>query len=129
MLSKEDQALWDTYTQTVKPLKRSGFAKVTLLFTPKRWFKRDKVHPVPEILDLHQMTLQEAFATFEKFLQTHFILGTKKIEVITGRGKNNSGLLKKEFPLWLDNPEIRDKIRTYRAQNEGAFEIELRKKC
>ena len=128
MLTKEDIDLWNEYTKTVKPLHYSGVSKIKNWFNPRRWFSR-RLNEIPVVLDLHQMTLEEAFHIFDRFLQLHFMQGTKKITVITGRGKDNQGKLKKEFPLWLENEKIKTRIKDFHKTNEGSFELELRKKC
>ncbi len=131
MLNDEDKALWEAYTKTVTPLKRiSGMAKIKLFLSPKRWFLNKKEVALPAILDLHGMTLDEAYHIFNRFLQMHFAAQTGHITVITGRGKEGKGQLKKEFPLWLESAKIKEKIKSVQVKNEGAFEVCLRKnKC
>ena len=129
MLTDEDKALWEAYTKTVQPLKAKKSLSFKALFSPRHWFVRKQKPELLNVLDLHQMTLQEAFHIFNRFIEMHFNEHTKKIIVITGRGKDDQGQLKKEFPFWLERADIKDKIKNFQMQNEGSFEIELRKKC
>ena len=129
MLTDEDKALWEAYTKTVKPLKTKKSLGFKALFSPRHWFVRKQKQELPNVLDLHQMTLQEAFHIFNRFIEMHFNEHTPKVVVITGRGKNDQGQLKKEFSFWMEHTDIKGKIKSFHKQNEGSFEIELRKKC
>ena len=127
MLSAADQSLWDTFTKTVKPLKKK--TKIKTVYAKHPLYVRRSLTHLSNILDLHHMSLQEAFSVFNRFLKKHSELKSDKILVITGRGANDAGALKKEFPLWLENRSVQNKIKCFKKQNEGSFEIELRKKC
>ena len=129
MLSEEDKLVWNEYVKKVKPLKRRKDSKISSFFSLPHLFLRKQHADLPNTLDLHQMTLDEAFNVFVKFLNIHFNQKTKKITVITGRGKDDRGQLKKEFPMWLENDVFKNKINSFSMKNEGSFEIELRKKC
>ena len=87
MLSEEDKLVWQKDIKTVKPLKKAKTCKVSSFFSHRHWFLRKRSIDLPNVLDLHQMTLEEAFHIFDRFLQMHFNQNTKKITVITGRGK------------------------------------------
>ena len=126
MLSKEDEQLWKEYTKGVVPLKKEG--RIKSFFSSCLFFYKER-KVLPNTLDLHQMTLQEAFDVFVRFLNAHVNRKTKKITVITGRGKDDNGRLKKEFPFWMERIDIKQKISSFNMKNEGSFEIELRKKC
>ena len=135
MLTDEDKKLWEAYTKTVTPLKdvKTNFClknfgkKLIKTFCFKRREKQD----VPTVLDLHGFTLEEAHALFVRFLNYHFENGTRKIIVITGKGKEGKGLLKNEFPKWLETEQIKEKIQIANcmARNDGgAFELTLRQR-
>ena len=132
MLTDEDKALWEAFTKTVKPLgtksKLKGFG--SRLIQPLGF--RPKIKPViPVVLDLHGFTLQEAYALFIRFLDYHSKNGTKKIVVITGKGKEGKGLLKAEFPKWLENGVIKEKIVDFKMPllgGGGAFELVLKQR-
>ena len=104
-MKSDDEAIWKAYIKTVSPLKKKSLPKVRsvrrfFLFTPF----------LPPRLDLHGLTLQQAYEAFIDFFDLHVKEKTRKIVVVTGKGPNGKGSLKKEFPLWLEKKEIRDKI-------------------
>ena len=72
--------------------------------------------------------MEEAYNLFVRFLNYHIHEKTKKIIVITGKGKDGKGLLKNEFPKWLDNSQIKSKIISVTqpvSYDGGAFELTL----
>ena len=132
MLNDEDKALWEAYTKTVQPLSKvSKFKIIGQKFSFHFGFKRKEKAFVPEILDLHGFTLEEAYSLFLRFLNYHIQQKTKKIIVITGKGKDGKGLLKAEFPKWVENFQIKDKIKSVTqplSYGGGAFELTLKSK-
>ena len=118
-MNEEDKAVWEAFIKTVAPLKAQPmgfFKRVRYIFR-----RAPSVQSLPECLDLHGFTLQEGFEAFRDFLEKHYHLGTKKITVITGKGREEQGALKKEFPLWLEREGIREKILSvgFAPQNRG----------
>ena len=108
MMNEEDKAIWASFIKTVVPLKKQPkgfFERVRYIFR-----RPPTVQSLPVCLDLHGFTLQEAFDAFRDFLDKHYLLGTRKITVITGKGPKEQGALKREFPLWLERAGIREKI-------------------
>ena len=132
MLNDEDKALWEAYTKTVMPLGKVSKLKVIRQKISFHFKGKSKFNAVvPRILDLHGFTLQEAYTLFLRFLNYHITKQTKKVIVITGKGKEGKGLLKNEFPKWVENPEIKDKIRNVAlpiSYGGGAFELTLKDK-
>ena len=118
-MNEEDKAVWESFIKTVSPLKAKpkGFLnRVRYIFR-----RSSSAQSLPECLDLHGFTLQEGFEAFRDFLDRHYLSGTKKITVITGKGREEQGALKKEFPLWLEREGIREKILSvgFAPQNRG----------
>ena len=135
MLTDEDKKLWEAYTQTVTPIKKVKTNSRLKDFGKKLiktfCFKRREKQNVPNILDLHGFTVEEAYALFGRFLNYHFENGTRKIVVITGKGKDGKGLLKNEFPKWLETDQIKEKIQIANCtvkNDGGAFEITLKQR-
>ena len=59
-------------------------------------------------LDLHGMTAQQAFHALRAFLRTAHSDRLRCVEIVTGRGDGeHGGVLRREFALWLNLPEIR----------------------
>ena len=58
-------------------------------------------------LDLHGMTAQAAFSALRAFLRAAHAERVRCVEVVTGRGGEGGGVLRRELPHWLNLPEIR----------------------
>jgi DNA-nicking Smr family endonuclease len=98
--------------------------------------KMDSGRFSPDItLDLHGMTLNEAFKALEKAIISAYENQNRLLLVITGKGRNSvlgSGALKRELPHWLSLSHIASKI--IRASNaapkdggDGAFYILIKR--
>jgi DNA-nicking Smr family endonuclease len=62
-------------------------------------------------LDLHGMTAQQAFHALRAFLRGAHADRLRCVEVVTGRGNGeHGGVLRREFALWLNLPDIRPMI-------------------
>jgi DNA-nicking Smr family endonuclease len=82
-------------------------------------------------LDLHGMTAQRAFHALVSFLRTAHAEQVRYVEVVTGRGSGETGgVIRREFPHWLNLPEIRPLIlgATHpHALNTGSVRLILRR--
>lgn len=135
MLTDEDKVIWDAYTKTVTPLKNvkttSRLKDLGRCLVGTFHFKRKEKIAIPNTLDLHGFTLEEAYSLFVRFLNYHFENNTRKIVVITGKGKEGKGLLKNEFPKWLEVEQIKEKIQITKRpllNDGGAFELILKQR-
>ncbi|MBR1544838.1 MAG: Smr/MutS family protein [Alphaproteobacteria bacterium] len=86
-------------------------------------------------LDLHGKTLEVAFKTFVAFVNKNYELENRNLLIVTGKGnpEKNTGVIRKNFPSWLNNENVKDKILYVNYANildggDGAFYILLRKK-
>lgn len=62
-------------------------------------------------LDLHGMTAQQAFHALHAFLRSAQSDGVRCVEIVTGRGnREHGGVLRREFALWLNLPDIRPMV-------------------
>lgn len=90
-------------------------------------------------LDLHGMTAQRAFQALTGFLRTAHAEHVRCVEIVTGRGRGDgageargeaTGVLRREFPLWLNRPDIRPLVLGAahpHAANTGAVRLLLRR--
>ena len=82
-------------------------------------------------LDLHGMTAQRAFHALVAFIRTAHAEQARCVEVITGRGSGETGgVIRREFPYWLNLPEIRPLILGAshpHALNPGSVRLILRR--
>ena len=108
-LSNDDIRVWTQYLSGNSPM---SILPIT------RELPRVKISSV---LDLHGLTLQNAFNEFKNWINSHQLAGTKTVKVVTGQ----SGKIKQEFPIWCSNipfikhcDPILNSIGTY-----GSFKI------
>ena len=82
-------------------------------------------------LDLHGQTAQRAFYALKAFIRTAHADHVRCVEVITGRGSGEQGgVIKREFPIWLNLPDIRPMILAAshpHAANPGSVRLLLRR--
>jgi DNA-nicking Smr family endonuclease len=82
-------------------------------------------------LDLHGHTAQRALHALVAFLRTAHADRVRCVEVVTGRGNGGTGgVICREFPLWLNLPEIAPLVLAAahpHAANPGAVRILLRR--
>jgi DNA-nicking Smr family endonuclease len=82
-------------------------------------------------LDLHGMTAQRAFHALVSFLRSAHAEQARCVEVVTGRGSGETGgVIRREFPHWLNLPEIRPLILGAahpHALNPGSVRLILRR--
>lgn len=86
-------------------------------------------------LDLHGMTLNQAFKALENAVLSAYTNQNRFLLVITGKGKNSilgSGALKRELPNWLSLSHIASKVirASYAAPKdggEGAFYLLIKR--
>ena len=87
-------------------------------------------------IDLHGMTREEAHANLAGFIKTAAGTGRRCVLVITGKGTGKGvggGVLRAQFPHWLNSAELRPLILTFataqpRDGGGGAFYVYLRKR-
>jgi DNA-nicking Smr family endonuclease len=160
-LKPEDQRLWAMVAATVHPLTARKVAKKPMPQTldaaariePKRAEEarkrlRDALEGIEpnrrhriaqereEIgarIDLHGLTQDRARAALDGFLQRAFDDGWRAVLVITGKGVQGDGVLKKNVPGWLGAPHlahivagISDAHRKHGG--EGALYVALKRK-
>lgn len=94
-------------------------------------FRSGKMSAVQR-LDLHGRTAQAAHLALTHFLHQAAGQGVRCVEVITGRGKGETGgVIRREFPLWLNQPDLRVLILAAahpHALNEGSVRLLLRRR-
>jgi DNA-nicking Smr family endonuclease len=100
-------------------------------------------------LDLHGMTAQRAFQALSGFLRAAHAERLRCVEIVTGRGRpdgstggstrgstageaggEGTGVIRREFPLWLNRPDIHPLILAAahpHAANTGSVRLLLRR--
>ena len=92
----------------------------------------DGDYPIDGRLDLHGCTQDEAFESLHYFITTAYSMEKRCILIITGKGENGHGVLREQFPKWLDTGSIREYILAFvhakpKHGGDGAFYVLLRK--
>jgi DNA-nicking Smr family endonuclease len=94
--------------------------------------RRGQIRPEAR-LDLHGFTQVEAHAALASFIRGSRAAGRRCVLVVTGKGSVASGgVLRREVPRWLDEPELRGGILGVAAAQArdgggGALYVLLRK--
>ena len=132
-LKSDELALWGRVTATVHPL---GARRLPGLAIPAPAAAQSPPPPPPDgrasppkpieprrvrrlarerdalgaRLDLHGLTQDEARAALMRFLATAQADGSRAVMVITGRGVQGDGILRKRAPEWLAEPALREVV-------------------
>jgi DNA-nicking Smr family endonuclease len=98
-------------------------------------FREGRLAP-SRTLDLHGKTAQAAYHALERFLHAAQAEHLRCVEIVTGRGKGETGgVIRRELPLWLNLPALRHFVlaashpgRNHaRPENTGATRLLLRR--
>lgn len=117
-MNAEDRKLWAEVSASVRPLgdtsPRDPFPAAPLHL--RTW----ATNPVPTTLDLHGLTLVQAFDVTKRFLYHVRQHRVKNVVIITGR----SGAICAEFPAWATAMPI---VRSFEMlANGGSFRVLLK---
>ena len=154
-LSKEDKETWEKYKLNmhklridIKKIETNSYNKnLNKSFQKKnnknyilnntfdkflKLLNKNRIEP-DGIIDLHGYRLKEAKIKLENYIFQAFNNNKRNILIITGKGVNNSGLLKKEVPTWLAEKKIQEILISYKSAprsfgGEGALIIRLKNK-
>ena len=154
-LSNQDKETWENYKLNMhklrfNPKKIDINSKIknqnkTLLMKSKKnkifnntfekfikLLNKRKIEP-DGIIDLHGLKLQEAKLILKNYVFQAYNNNKRNILIITGKGLNKTGVLKKEVPIWLNEREIKKILISYENApesfgGEGALIIRLKNK-
>jgi len=154
-LSNEDKKTWENYKLNMHKLRfdpnKIGInsninnQNKTLLMKSKKnknfnntfekfikLLNKKKIEP-DGIIDLHGLKLQEAKLILKNYVFQAYNNDRRNILIITGKGLNKTGVLKKEVPIWLNEREIKKILISYENApksfgGEGALIIRLKNK-
>ncbi|MGN1062816.1 MAG: Smr/MutS family protein [Alphaproteobacteria bacterium] len=123
-----DLSLWEELKKTIVPLKEGITECVRTPLSPRLRVRRAAPEQISYVLNLHGMTLEQAYEAVKKFVARHQRIGSCGITIITGKGLNKIGAIKKEIPLWFETPFFNDKIADFSWKNDGgALDIRLKR--
>jgi len=118
-LSSDEQDLWSRVTQDVAPLGESSAVPVDGAPYFKVPVVRNAVfHPK---IDLHGLTIQEAYSTVLDHIANGALLGYKRLTIVSGK----SGQINIELPKWAERHSAVRSVEPFNGG--GAWEICLKK--
>ena len=155
LLSNEDKEIWENYKLNMHKLRINtkkldinskiknnnktllNITKKNNIFNNKfekfiKLLNKRKTEP-DGIIDLHGLKLQEAKLILKNYIFQAYNNDRRNILIITGKGLNKTGVLKKEVPIWLNEREIKKILISYENApksfgGEGALIIRLKNK-
>jgi DNA-nicking Smr family endonuclease len=113
------------------PTERPIGSHIGLDDTTRRKMNQGK-YPIDYVLDLHGMTTVVAFDALYHAITRSYEQKQRMILVITGKGTNSEGVLRKMLPTWLNHDLLRDKVLRFthaspKHGGAGAFYVLLRR--
>ena len=124
-ISKNDKKTWQDYIDNfehftlnlkkddlkkeVKINEKNSITKNNIANSYKL-FKKGKIKP-DGVIDLHGYSLKVGKQNLESYILKSYENNLRNILVITGKGINNQGVLKKEVPVWLEEKKIKNYLR------------------
>ena len=145
LLSKKDKKTWENYIHNLKSFSirfesqidlvnksKIKLSKKSLSSTTIKPIRKMKIKP-DKVLDLHGYRLQTAKIILQKYILNSYEKNIRNILVITGKGNNNTGVLKKEVPLWLNDKIFLNLLINYNTApekfgGEGALLLRIKNK-
>ena len=85
-------------------ISKSTDNRTTLPPMPARWrqnIKKGNVQPEARI-DLHGMSTAAAHSRFSGFFRANHLQGRRLLLVITGKGRDGNGVIRRELRFWLE---------------------------
>ena len=101
-----------------------------LIKVPFETLKKKKVQ-IEAYLDLHGLNQSKAKDKVKNFIKQCFFEKIRHIVIITGKGANNKGVLKKSTPKWLIEDDIAKFVVGFKTMphnfgGEGAIYVKIR---
>lgn len=115
------------------PAKRKSTEKLLPQMLDRKTVRRIKARreAVDSKIDLHGMAASQARDALTRFIMLAAENGQRTLLVITGKGGVNTGVLRREFPHWLELPPLSSLVLGFHVAHradggEGAFYVRLR---
>lgn len=89
---------------------------------------------IDAIIDLHDMTQEQAYPTLEQAVIRAYNRNFHCLLVVTGKGVQLNGVLRRAFPAWINSPDIRPMVANYaqahiRHGGSGAWYVFLKRRA
>ena len=145
LISKNDKKAWENYIANFNNFsinfqnsKNNPVNKQTKIFLKNsshgqlNSYKNSKVRP-EGVIDLHGYRLHNAKIALKKYILNAYEKNLRNILIITGKGYNNEGILKKEVPLWLNDQNLMSLLVNFEIApkefgGDGALLVKIKNK-
>ena len=139
-ISKNDKQIWENYIAdfnnysiNVVNRKKNLVKKKTFSTSKLSPFQKEKKNIPEGIIDLHGYRLRTAKMILYNYIVNAYENKIRNILIITGKGHNNTGVLKKEVPLWLNDKALVNLLINYETApnkfgGEGALLVRIKNK-
>ena len=146
LISKNDKKVWENYIANFNNFsinfqdsKNNQVNKPTKIFLKNssangrlNSYKNRKVRP-EGVIDLHGYRLHNARIALQKYILNAYEKNIRNILIITGKGYNNKGILKKEVPLWLKDQNLMSLLVNFEIApkefgGDGALLVKIKNK-
>ena len=139
-ISKNDKQTWENYIANfnsfsinLKNRKKNLVKKKSTSTSKSSPHQKEKKNIPQGILDLHGYRLKTAKIILHNYIINAYEKKIRNILIITGKGRNNTGVLKKEVPLWLNDETLIDLLINYETApnkfgGEGALLVRIKNK-
>jgi DNA-nicking Smr family endonuclease len=142
-ISKQDKKVWENYVSNFEKsvlfiendsLKKSKLSNNKIVIKKEKSLNSFKNFgkKEPDIsLDLHGYTLYSAKQLLQKFIDNCYEKNIRNVLIITGKGQNNKGALKKEVPKWLSDKSFNQYVVSFNVApsqfgGEGALLVRIK---
>ena len=93
-------------------------------------YKHGKARP-ESVIDLHGYRVFNAKIALQKYIVDAHEKNIRNILIITGKGYNNTGILKREVPLWLNDQKLMSLLVNFEIApkefgGEGALLVKIK---
>ncbi len=139
-ISKSDKQIWENYIANfnnfsinINNSKKNLVKKKSFSTNKLSPFRKEKKNIPDGIIDLHGYRLQTAKIILHNYIVNAYENKIRNILIITGKGHNNTGVLKKEVPLWLNDKALINLLINYETApnkfgGEGALLVRIKNK-
>ncbi|MCD6034895.1 MAG: smr protein/Muts2-like [Rickettsiales bacterium] len=118
----------NTSAPTATPMRELTPDHITGVDTPTLTKLTKGTYPIDRRIDLHGLSQDEAYATLSTAIESAYAQGKRCLLVITGKGKEGSGILRARLPEWLNGPQLRRIVLAFvpahrKHGGDGAFYV------
>ena len=145
-ISKDDKRIWENYITNLNDVRinlqinikkhtsvsKNINSRKNVPLSNLKQINQGKLDP-EGIIDLHGYRLHNARIALQKYILNAYEKNIRNILIITGKGYNNKGILKKEVPLWLNDQNLMSLLVNFEIApkefgGDGALLVKIKNK-